>query len=152
MKKLIVAMVLVMVASCLIFGQAKAPQKSTAAEQELMKLEKDWGDAAIKRDLSYFERNLADEYTGTDFEATIWTKASSIAALKSGEDVVTSAVVDDMKVRIYADTAVITGRSTVKEQLKGKDITGQYRWTDTWIKRDGRWQCVASHSSKIISK
>jgi ketosteroid isomerase-like protein len=58
---------------------------------------------------------------------------------------------DDMKVRVYGDEAVVTGRNTTKGQFKGRDISGQYRWTDTWAKRNGRWQCVAEHDSKIAA-
>ena len=72
--------------------------------------------------------------------------------MKSGEDVVTSAAADDMKVRVYGNAAVVTGRYTVKEQFKGTDLSGPYRFTDTFIKRAGRWQCVATHSSKIAQK
>ena len=59
---------------------------------------------------------------------------------------------DDMKARVYGDAAVVTGRNTSKETLKGKDISGLYRWTDTWIKEAGRWQCVATHASMIVQK
>ena len=57
-----------------------------------------------------------------------------------------------MKVRVYGDAAVVLGRNTVKEQYKGKDISGQSRFTDTWVKKDGRWQCVATAGSKITKK
>jgi ketosteroid isomerase-like protein len=61
-------------------------------------------------------------------------------------------VTDDMKARIYGDAAVVTGRSTIKGTLKGTNISGQERSTDTWIKREGRWICAASHSSAIAQK
>jgi len=59
---------------------------------------------------------------------------------------------DDLKVRVYGDAAVVTGRFTTKETLKGRDISGQYRFTDTWIKKAGRWLCVAGQGSKIPQK
>jgi hypothetical protein len=43
-------------------------------------------------------------------------------------------------------------RNTYKMRLEGKETTGQIRFTDTWIKRDGRWQCVAAHNSTIAQK
>jgi hypothetical protein len=49
----------------------------------------------------------------------------------------------------WAEAAAVTGRWTSKETFKGKDISGQSRWTDTFIKRDGRWLCVATHNSRI---
>jgi len=61
-------------------------------------------------------------------------------------------VADEMKARVYGDAAVVTYRWTSKETFKGQDISGQSRWTDTWVKRAGRWQCVASHGSRIAQK
>jgi len=75
-----------------------------------------------------------------------------IAFLKSGEFVVTSCVHHEMKVRVYGDAAVVTGRSTVKETYKGKDFVPYLRWTDTWVRSAGVWQCVAGHSSEIAQK
>lgn len=154
MKGILAAVVLVLAVSCQAFAQAKpaAPAKSASVEQELIKLENDWNDAMVKRDLAALGKILADDWTFIDPEGAILTKAQALANLKSGEDVVTSAVADEMKVRVYGDAAVVLGRNTVKEQYKGKDTSGQYRFTDTFIKKDGRWQCVASAATKITKK
>jgi hypothetical protein len=96
---------------------------------------------------------VTDDWTTIDpDDGTIMTKAQSLADLKSGEDAYTSAVGDEWKVRVYGDAAVVLSRETVKEQYKGKDVSGQYRFTDTWIKKAGRWQCVASAGTKIAKK
>jgi ketosteroid isomerase-like protein len=59
---------------------------------------------------------------------------------------------DELKVRVFGNAAVVTGRDTLKgAQYKGKDLSGQYRFTDVFVQRDGRWQAVASHSSKIAA-
>ena len=145
-------LVVVLAALCLSVGQAQTPAAPKGVEQQLIKMEHDWADAVVKRDMAVLERNLADDYLSIDFEGGLWTKASALAALKSGEDVVTSAIADDIKVRVYGNAAVVTSRWTVKEQFKGRDISGQYRVTDTFIKRAGRWQCVATHGSKIAQK
>jgi ketosteroid isomerase-like protein len=155
MKKLLGAAALSLVLVWLIFGQVKPtqiPTKSTGVEQELIKLENEWGDALIKSDVAFLGRILADDYVSTDFEGTVWTKAQLLAGLKSGEAAMTSTVLDDIKVRVYGDTAIVWGRTTEKFQLKGKDISGQFQWTDTWVRLAGRWQCVAGHGSKIVKK
>jgi ketosteroid isomerase-like protein len=130
----------------------KVASASAQVEQELTNLENEWGDAVVKVDLPFLDRILAEEITGTDSEGTVWTKAQDLATLKSGDWKCTSAANDDIKVRLYGDTAVVTGRNTNKSQYKGADKSGQYRWTDTFIRRDGRWQCVATHGSKIVEK
>ena len=158
MKKLSVVVVLLLAFSCLAYGQAKkqappaAPAKAPSAEQELIKLEKEWADAVVKGDVAALDRILADDFVSTDFEGTLWDKAKGLAVLKSGEDKASSAVVDDMKARVYGDAAVVIGHATVKEIYKGKDLSGQYRFIDTFVKRGGRWQCVASQGTKIVKK
>ena len=56
---------------------------------------------------------------------------------------------DDLKVRVYGDTAIVFGLETEKSTIHGKDMSGQHRFTDVFVKRDGRWQAVASHLSRV---
>jgi ketosteroid isomerase-like protein len=129
-----------------------AQQKSGSVEQELLKLEQDWNNAIIRSDWAFLDSIWADDSTETDSEGVIWTKAQSLASLKSGGEIVTSMVPDDMKVRVYGDAAVVTGRLTMKSTFMGKDNSDERRWTDTWIRKAGRWQCVATQSSKVAGK
>jgi ketosteroid isomerase-like protein len=126
--------------------------KSASVEQELIKLENEWNDATVKRDVAFLDGILANNWTGTDQDGTFLSKAQFLASLKSGKDVISSEVADEMKVRVYGDTAVVTGRNTFKGKLKGKDTSGQERWTDVFVKSTGLWQCVASHWSRIAAK
>ena len=57
--------------------------------------------------------------------------------------------IDEMKVRVYGDTAVVTGQSTVKGMFKTQDISGKYRWTDVFVKRDGKWQIVNAQLTPV---
>ena len=57
--------------------------------------------------------------------------------------------ISDIKVHVYGNSAVATGTGNVKASMKGHDISGTYRFTDTWVKRNGKWQCVASQGTKI---
>jgi len=127
-------------------------QTSGSVEQELIKLENEWADAWVKSDVVFFDRIMADDYTWTSPWGEVITKAHNLALVRSGEDVITSWVLAEMKVRVYGDAAVVTGRSTVKETYKGEDVSVQERWTHTWVNRAGRWQCVAGHSSEIAQK
>ena len=128
-------------------------KKRGSEEQELMKLENRWNDAMVKHGWAFLDQILADDYNWTDPDGNVWAKAQSLASLKSGEDVYTALEADQIRVRVYGDAAVTTGRNTSKEQFKGKDISGQYRWTDMWVKDyAGRWRCVAGHGSKIAQK
>ncbi len=116
----------------LVFGVAILAQTQTASvEQELIK---------------------ADDFINTDSDGVVKTKAQTMSSLKSGEEVVTSAVNDDFRVRVYGDAAVVTFHFASKSQTKGKDTSVQERITDTFIKLAGRWQVVAEHVSKIAQK
>ncbi len=153
MKRIAIAVcVVVLVMAVAAWAQAPVQPKSGTVEEELIKLEKEWADALVKHDLAFLDTILADDYMSTDSEGTVGNKAQEIATLKSGDYVLVSTVLDNIKVHVYGDAAVYFGRSTDKAQLKGKDISGQYQWTDTWVKRDGRWRCVASHGSRIAQE
>jgi ketosteroid isomerase-like protein len=143
---------LVFAAASLAQTEFSPRKKSVSVEQELIKLENEWNDAMVRRDVAFLDGILADNWTGTDQDGTFLSKAQFLASLKSGEDVISSEVADEMKVRVYGDTAVVTGRNTFKGKLKGKDTSGQERWTDVFVKRTGLWQCVASHWSRIAAK
>jgi ketosteroid isomerase-like protein len=153
MKRMAIAVcAVVLVLAVAVFAQTAPKPKSGSAEQELLKLEQEWGDALVKPDLAFLDRILGEDYMFTSPEGEVLTKAQMLAELKSGEDVVSSVVNFDMKVRVYGNAAVVTGHSTDKETVKGKDISGEYRWTDTWIRKGGRWQCVADHASRVAGK
>jgi ketosteroid isomerase-like protein len=95
---------------------------------------------------------VTDDFIGTMPDGTLYTKAQALEFIKTYEGNVTSMVTDEWKVRVYGDAAVVTARNTVKMQLAGKEVTSQERFTDTWIRRDGRWKCVAGHNSTIAQK
>jgi ketosteroid isomerase-like protein len=157
MRRILASVVVIaLVTPWLLFGQAKpqpaAPSKNASVEQELIKLEEGWADAAVKGDVGFEDRTLADDYMDTDEEGTVTPKAQFIADLKSGDVKFTSMANDDYKVRVYGKAAVVTYRETIKGQFKGRDISGLYRETDTWVKGAGGWQCVVSHESKIVGK
>jgi ketosteroid isomerase-like protein len=59
---------------------------------------------------------------------------------------------EDMRVRICGNAAVVTGRNVLQASLKGKDTSGPYRFTDVFVKRDGRWQCVATQAVRESKK
>ena len=117
----------------------------------LMYMEHDWNNAYVKRDASWFERNLAADFSGiSSVTAKIYNKAAEIADLKTDKSINESAELSEMNIRIDGNTAIVTGVNHVK----GRDDNGQpmnyrLRFTDTFIKRDGRWQVWASQGTRI---
>jgi hypothetical protein len=138
----------------LIFGAvtfAQTQSKQSKVEAELMQLERDIGAANIRRDKAFFERVEADEFIFTDSGGGITMKAEDVASLDkpAGEFKLVSYDVDEMKVFVYGKTAVVTGRVTTVSRGKDREVTNKSRFTDVFVRRDGRWQIVAGHSSRI---
>jgi ketosteroid isomerase-like protein len=174
MKRILLLAVLVMVASSITLGQTPATPAATPAstpgkpaatpetptaekaaaganvEQALMQIEQELTDAILKGDTSASERYLADDYTFIAPTGMASTKAEGLADMKSGALKIESSKMEDMKVRVYGDTAVVTYSSTDKGKYKDMDISGHYRWTDVFVKRDGKWQLVAGQGTPIM--
>ena len=152
MKQTMVACVLA-VCSLSAFGQAKseAPKTGASVEQVLMQMERDWSKAGLNKDAAALDRIVADDWTAIDFQGKTETKAQSLADLKSGSSSVQSIELGEMKVRVFGNTAVVTGSDTEKSTYKGKDSSGKYVWMDVFVNRNGKWQAVASESTKAAN-
>jgi ketosteroid isomerase-like protein len=120
----------------------------TVLTEEVKKLMYKWMESYVKRDTAFLERYLSDDYVSTFPDGTVLDKKGEIESVKSGAVAFTE-IPSEMKVRIYGETAVITGRSTIKAKVKGQDLSGEYRFTHVWIKRSDRWQVVASQVTRI---
>ncbi len=117
-------------------------------EQELRKLNEEGAKAYLQRDTKALERIWADDFIFTNPFGEVTTKAQEIANVKSGELTFESFTTDDVQVRTFVDVAVLTGRATVKGHYKGQDISGRYRYTDTYVKLEGRWQIIAAQATR----
>jgi hypothetical protein len=132
-------------------AQTAASKKDAKIAAELTKIEKDIGQANVRRDKVFFERIEADEFIFTDSAGGLTTKAEDVASLDkpAGNLKLVSYEVDDVEVRVYGNAAVVTGRSTTVSKGKEREVTSRSRFTDIFVKRGGRWKIVAGHSSRI---
>ena len=87
--------------------------------------------------------------TAIDFTGKTITKAEAIADLKAGSSTSQSVELGPMTVRVFGNTAVVMGSDTEKSTYKGKDSSGKYAWMDVFVNRNGKWQPVASESTKL---
>ena len=132
--------------------QIRGAQQSSA-EQQLMQLERDWCTANVKKDVAVISRILADDYTGVGSRGTAQTKAETLADLNDKTSGFTSCVDGNVKVRIYGEAAVVTGLGTRGGTYKGVPFKDrQFLWTDTFVRREGRWQCVASQATVVAAQ
>lgn len=130
-------------------GQAAKDKKSASVEEHLMKLERDAVDAMKRNDISFLENLEAPDYLFIDPAGMVHTREEDLAIARSGDLKIESINIDEMKVRVYGDTAVVTGQSTVKGAFKTQDISGKYRWTDVFVKRNGKWQLVNAQLTPV---
>src|SRR6266481_8979891 len=119
------------------------------AEEELKKLETDRAAAVVKGDVATLEKQTSDDYTLINMNGQMSDKSQMVSAFKSGQTKLTSDELSDMKVRVYGNTAVITGKADVKGTLGGKDTSGQIMFTRVYVKKGGSWQSVAFQQTLV---
>lgn len=116
-------------------------------EQELKRLENEWLNSYVRGDKQTFDRIVADDFTRTDESGKFATKAEERALVQAPPASVKASLTnEDMRVRVYGNAAIVTGRIVSKVQAS---LNFQSRFTDTFIKRGGRWQVVARHYSRV---
>jgi ketosteroid isomerase-like protein len=146
--KSIILIPLLAIAAAWAQVEASNNKQADNTQQRLMKIEQDLVDALIKGDSSVFERYVAETAMFTD-EDGISDKARLVTDLRSGDLKFQSSKLNDMKVQVYGDAAVVTYGSTDKGTYKGKDISGRYRWTDTFVNSNGHWKIVAEQGTRL---
>ncbi len=122
---------------------ASAQQANKAEEQALFKLENDWTQAVVKRDAAIMHRLTAPKWLYSD-ESGVMEREAGIKAFTTGSDTVREASNEKMRALIYDNAAVVIGVLVMKGRGPKGSFTNRYRYTDTWAKLDGRWQCIAS--------
>jgi ketosteroid isomerase-like protein len=117
----------------------------------LLYMENDWNEASKQHDAAWFERHYADDATDiASRTGAIQSKAEAIAAMKTDKSVLESLELSETTVRVEGNTAVVTGVNRVKgRDEQGKPFDRRARFTDTFIKRDGRWQVWATQGTPI---
>ena len=119
------------------------------AEQEIRQREIRRFEAQVRGDLGVLDEILSDDLTYTHATGVFETKAEFIAKLKSGQTKYESFAPEDLLVRAYGSTGVVTGAARVKVQAKGEHLSFQLRFTDVYVKKDNHWQMVAWHATRL---
>jgi ketosteroid isomerase-like protein len=121
-------------------------------QQILIELERGWNDAFYRKDVSFISNLLADEFVATYDDGSQGDKAKELALATQFNQQVESAVQEDFAVRIYRDTAVVWFTLRVMGVRQGQRAELMLRYTDVWVVRDGRWQCVSSQSTRVATR
>jgi hypothetical protein len=127
-----------------------ANHQGAGDEEQLLSIQQQLARAWVQRDRSFIERVLAPEWSVTQADGTTRSRATVLHdAFVSQMVSIESMVVDDVTVTLFGDTAIVRGRTQatgVAGDLRG---SARLRFTDTFIKRSGQWQAVASHATTL---
>ena len=118
-------------------------------QQILIALEHDWDDAFYRKDLRFIEHLLADEYVATYDDGTQGDRAKELTQTADFNQQVDSSILDDFTVKVYGDTAVVRFTKHLAGPSQGVRHEVTYRSIDVFVWRTGRWQCVATQSTKV---
>ena len=142
-----------MVALACAVPASAAQRGSVQSDQDvLIALERGWNDAFYKRDVKFIENLLADEFIATYDDGTRGDKQKELALAAGFNQQIESAVQDDFIVKIYRDTAVVWFTLNIVGVKQGERSPLTLRYTDVWVFRDGRWQCISTQSTRVIQR
>ena len=113
------------------------------------KLNADWINSYVTGDATVLEGILADDMILTDPTNTVFDKKAMLAGFNNRDVTVLSDHVDEVTVRLFGATAIVNARTTYVFKTKTGQTTGHNCYMDVYIKRDGRWKCVAAHVSLL---
>src|SRR5438270_7534831 len=140
-KKLLAAVVALLIFACVAcFAQNTSSDESG----RVLGLENAWNHAIEAKDTKALDMLLANTFVAVEIDGSVSSKSEFLASIKAPEYQPSQAVNENINVQIYGNAAVVVGIFRIKGVEKGKPYVHRERFTDTWIKVDQGWQCVAS--------
>jgi ketosteroid isomerase-like protein len=137
--------------SLVSFGFARDERPKSPAsdlQQSLLNLETQWNGAHLRGDAESLGRLWAEELVVTVQEMPVMNRAQSLKIVASGRVKFKRYETSDVKVNVFGDAAVVTGRLKRVREKQGKDVEDDWRFTKVYVRRDGKWQVVAWHGSQ----
>ena len=137
-------------ATMIVLGTAQGLTFSQEADQTvaLRQLETVWNQAHVHGDADALDRLWGDDLEVAVPKMPVMTKAQALAFARSGKMAFQKYETSDLRIRVYGDAAVVTGRLQRTRTLNGQVKEDDWRFTKVYIRRDGRWQVVAFHASE----
>ncbi|HYJ90819.1 MAG TPA: nuclear transport factor 2 family protein [Pyrinomonadaceae bacterium] len=152
MKRITMIATVILAAMSVALGQGQSAKREqrTSVEQTVRQLDNERIQAQIHADAAALDRLYADDFIGIGPSGTVRTKPQVLSDFTSGRLKFRSITTDDVQVRVYGNTVVETGISTMDGDDAGKVVPRDNRFTRVWVKRKARWQLVANHYSLLI--
>ncbi len=131
-------------------GQATVHKvKEDSQETKLLVMERLWNEAQVNRDPRTLDAMIGTDFIDTEYDGEVSDKAKFLADIRDPHFKLETMTLHDLKVSMYGDAGVVVGIYHTKGTYQGKPYEHIGRFTDTWVFTDGRWQCVASHTSLL---
>ncbi|KQW51151.1 MULTISPECIES: nuclear transport factor 2 family protein [unclassified Roseateles] len=111
-----------------------------------------WDRAILAKDRAAIEANMADDFRQIDSHGNVETKASFVEGLITPDLALDPYTVEEFEVRVYGDTALVSGRTRMTGRYQGQPFNTHYRYIDVYVKRDGVWKIVSVQTSPIPSR
>ena len=121
-------------------------------QEVLVDLERRWNEAFYRRDAAFIATILADDFEATYDDGNRGDKAKELGLAAGFAQQVESAVPNEFRVKVYGDAAVVRFTLRIVGLRQAQRSETVLRYTDVWIVRDGRWQCVSSQSTQVSTK
>ena len=118
-------------------------------EQEVLRLADAWATAELHGDTAFLERTLSDDFIGIGPLGFMLTKQEWLARHRSGDLKYESFNLDEVKVRVYNDAAILIGRQVQHADYRGNPIVGQFRTTLVFVQQQGQWRLASLQLSTI---
>lgn len=141
------------VVGCLALGVGvlaqSASDDSRSRENQLIALEHLWNEAQVNRDAKALAGMIGDKFVNTEWNGEVSQRGKFLADIADPRFKVSALNIEDVKVILYQDAAVVAGTYHTRGTYQGKPYEHAGRFTDTWVLQDAKWQCVASHTSLL---
>jgi ketosteroid isomerase-like protein len=138
-----------------VFAAASAPAAQSrrapvrSDQETLIQMEREWDAAFERQDAKLIESFLAPEFIATYSDGKRGDRTTELKLVAENNQQVDKRELSDFTVRIFGQTAVVWFTQTLTGPVQGKPTTISFRYTDVWVMRDGRWQCVSSQSTRV---
>ena len=130
-------------------GQTGQIPKDDSQPAKLLLMEHLWNEAQVNRDARSLDAMLGASFVNTEYDGEVSDRTKFLADIKDPQFNITNLTIQDPKVSMYGDSAIVIGTYRTKGTYQGKAYEHVGRFTDTWVFTEGRWQCVASHTSLV---
>lgn len=121
-----------------------------AADREaLTRLQQKMAEHLVKQEVEKAVAHFVEDWAMISADGSKMTRTELVSAITSGKLMISSYRVSDLEVRVYGDAAVVVGIGASQGSWDGEEFREKERFSDFFIRKDGKWMCVASHSSVL---